>query len=66
MSHQYSLRILIHLFKIIMMNKKEREIQLADMHDDGIRFSETVKAQIKEREERLKKIEEELAKKSND
>ena len=50
----------------MMMNKKEREIQLADMHDDGIRFSETVKAQLKEREERLKKIEEELAKKSND
>mgnify|MGYP006431220107 FL=1 len=50
----------------MMMNKKEREIQLSDMHDDGIRFSEKVKAQLKEREERLKKIEEELAKKSND
>jgi hypothetical protein len=47
------------------MSNKEREIQLADMHDDGIRFSETVKAKVKEREERLKKIEEELAKNAN-
>ena len=49
-----------------MTKKEEREIQLADMHDDGIRFSETVKAQKKQREERLKRIEEELAKKSKE
>lgn len=39
------------------MNKQEREIQLADMHDNGVRFSETLKAKKKGKEERLKKIE---------
>ncbi len=44
------------------MNKEEREIQLADMHDNGVRFSETLKAKKKEKEDRLKRIEQELSK----
>lgn len=39
------------------MNKQEREILLADMHDNGVRFSDTLKAKKKEKEERLKRIE---------
>jgi|GEM_PF-3261308 len=53
------------MLKIKMMKKDNREIQLADMHDDGVRFSEKLKAIKKEKEERLKRIEEELNKKSD-
>ena len=43
------------------MNKKEkREVLLADMHSDGIRFSEALKIQKKQREERMKEIDKKL------
>lgn len=43
---------------------KEREIQLADMHDNGVRFSETLRAKKKQKEAQSKRINQQLQRKS--
>ncbi|QSS97329.1 hypothetical protein [Psychroflexus sp. ALD_RP9] len=44
--------------------KKEREIQLADMHDNGVRFNSSLLAKKKRKEAQLKRIKQQLDRKS--
>ncbi len=44
--------------------KREREIQLADMHNDGVRFSNSLLAKKKRKEAQLRRINQQLERKS--